>query len=111
MEHADLADLHTLVRDGKWEAQVAAVRALVAHKGEKDENGKPTKKSKAYDAAKRRLPFSVVSGHYEPDHRHSPDPQKPNPEQPITPTGSRSVRPAALTRPSRPVSVSRTRRP
>ena len=82
MEHADLADLHTLVRDGKWEAQVAAVRALVAHKGEKDENGKPTKKSKAYDAAKRRLPFSVVSGHYEPDHRHSPDPQKPNPEQP-----------------------------
>ena len=82
MEHVDLKDLYICVRDGEWKAQVAALRPLAAHKGEKDENGRPTEKAKAYDAAKRRLPFSVVSGHYEPGHRHSPDPRKPNPAQP-----------------------------
>ena len=38
-------------------------------------------KAKAYKAAKDLLPFSIVSGHYTPGHRHSPDPKKPNPKK------------------------------
>ena len=82
MKYTDLRYLYECVQGGKWEQLVAAVHALAAHKNEKGPDGKPTEKAKAYTAAKHRLPFSVVSGHYTPRHRHSPDPHRPNPEKP-----------------------------
>ena len=83
MLHTDLRRVFEFVRDGhpEWApgpALIKQVRDLAPHKGEKDENGKPTQKSKAYENIKTlQLPFSVP-GHYEPCHRHSPNPQRPS---------------------------------
>ena len=79
MKHTDLRYLYDHVQGGKWEKQIAAVRALAAHKNEKGPDGKPTEKARTYKAAKDLLAFSIVSGHYTPGHRHSPEPQRPNP--------------------------------
>ena len=78
MKHTDLRYLYDHVQGGKWEKQIAAVRALAAHKNEKGPDGKPTEKARTYKAAKDLLAFSIVSGHYTPGHRHSPEPQRPN---------------------------------
>ena len=90
MQHIDLVALHALVRDGKLDdcnltrvetvpEIVAELRELAPHKRKKGPDGKRAPESIAYDnIKKRRLPFAIMSGHYEAGHRHSPDPQKPS---------------------------------
>ncbi len=89
MLHTDLRYLYECVRDGASEwapdpKSIKRLRELAPCKAAKDEHGKPTPKATEYEnIKKRRMPFSVP-GHYQPGHRHSPDPQKPsgNPERP-----------------------------
>ena len=89
MLHTDLRFLYECVRDGdsEWAPDpklVKRLRELAPHKGEKLASGKPTTKAIEYETIKKHeLPFSVP-GHYQPGHRHSPDPQKPsgNPKRP-----------------------------
>ena len=88
MLHTDLQYLYECVRDGDSERApdpelIERLRELAPHKGEKVPGGKPTAKAIEYETIKKhQLPFSVP-GHYQPGHRHSPDPQKPsgNPER------------------------------
>ena len=101
MKHVSLEHVYDQVRSGEWAEGIERVRALASHKKEKLD-GKLTEEAEAYDAAKHALPFSVVSGHYMPGHRHAPDPQNPRhadryPEcavggaYPIVPSGIRFV--------------------
>ena len=75
IRHITLEQLYDDVQHGRWQTEIAPVRALAAHKKEKGPDGKPTAAAKAYDAAKRKLPFCVASGHYVPGHRHALEPQ------------------------------------
>ena len=89
MLHTDLRFLYECVRDGdsEWAPApnlIKRLRELAPHKGEKGHDGKPTREATEYENIKKyRLTFSVP-GHYQPGHRHSPDPQKPsgNPKRP-----------------------------
>ena len=75
IRHITLEQLYDDVQGGRWQTEIAAVRALAAHKKEKGPDGKPTAEAEAYDAAKRKLPFCLASGHYVPGHRHALEPQ------------------------------------
>ena len=82
MKHVSLEHVYDQVRSGEWAEGMERVRALASHKKERRADGKLTEEAEAYDAAKHALPFSVVSGHYVPGHRHAPEPQKPAPQKP-----------------------------
>ena len=80
-----LEELYEAVRDGKWANLVDKVRPLAKYKAEKVPGrvkkdgtpGNPVKsdRAEAYTTAKNKLPYTVPSGVYEPQHRHGPSPQ------------------------------------
>ena len=68
-----LEELHTKVKEGRWSDKVAPVRKLAPYKDDKDETGKnKTELAKEYSELKEKtLPYSVVSGTWNLEHRHA----------------------------------------
>ena len=68
-----LEDLYEDIKGGTWWNQVAQVRELAPYKDDKDETGKnKSKLAKEYSALKETiLPYSVVSGTWNLEHRHA----------------------------------------
>ena len=94
-----LYELYTDIKDGKWWNKVRAVRDLAPYKDENgptDENGKtpPSPRAKEYSWLKAHtLPYAVVSGTWDPRHRHadgfSHDDELCETNGPIVPSGIR----------------------
>ena len=67
-----LEELHKDIQDGKWFDKVAPVRKLAPYKDDKDELGNKTEPAKEYSELKETtLPYSVVSGTWNLEHRHA----------------------------------------
>ena len=68
-----LADLCAGIRLGKWAQPVADVRELAPHRWDRDpDNAKRKGKLAAeYTSRKNRLPYVVLSGTWDPAHRHA----------------------------------------
>ena len=68
-----LEDLRDAIVSARWHDLIAAVRELAPYKKQKDHTGKrKSAKSQAYSRLKETtLPYAVVSGTWDPDHRHA----------------------------------------
>ncbi len=68
-----LEDLHDAIVSVRWHERIAAVRALAPYKKEKDHTGKrKSVRAKEYSRLKElTLPYAVVSGTWDPHHRHA----------------------------------------
>ena len=68
-----LRSLHRAVKSEKWHEKIAPVRNLAPYKHEKDETGKrKSRRAQDYSFLKERtLPYAVVSGTWDTDHRHA----------------------------------------
>lgn len=68
-----LDELHNKVKSGEWWDKVAPVRELAPYKDEKDETGKKkSPRAKEYSKLKEdTLPYAVVSGTWNLNHRHA----------------------------------------
>ena len=61
--HTTMAELHAMVVEGAWNDDVEQLREIVAHKGERDENGHFTAAAREYDGRKAALiPYFTAGG-------------------------------------------------